>query len=71
MKTTLLGAGAVSCIVIALFLAARLPLMEVVRRNIQSGVDADAYFYSEIEDFAKHEKAVAEMGILKESEPGQ
>lgn len=54
-----LGLGAVACIVLFLFAAVRLPVMEVVRSNIQSGIDADAYFYSEIEGFGKYEDAVA------------
>ncbi len=58
-KNILLGLGLVSCFIVLLFAAVRLPLMAVVRNNIQSGIDADAYFYSEVEGFHKHETAVA------------
>ena len=36
--------------------------MKVVRNNMQSGIDADAYFYSEVEGFHKYETAVAGKG---------
>ena len=64
-----LGLGAVACIVVILFSAVRLPVMKVVRQNIQSGVDADAYFYSDVEDFEKHEAAVAEKRLHAEPVP--
>ena len=37
---------------------ARTPGMEVVRRNLRSGVDATAYFYTEMEGFSQYERAV-------------
>jgi len=55
----LLGLGLVSCFIVLLFAAVRLPFMAVVRNNMQSGIDADAYFYSEVQGFHKHETAVA------------
>jgi hypothetical protein len=35
-------------------------MLEVVRNNLESGVDADAYFYSEVRDFNKYEEAIRE-----------
>ena len=32
--------------------------MDVVRSNLRSGVEATAYFYTEIEDFSQYERAV-------------
>jgi hypothetical protein len=32
--------------------------MDVVRANLESGVDATAYFYTDLDDFSKYEKAV-------------
>ncbi len=58
-KTILLGLVLVSCMILALLAAIQLPFMEVVRNNKQSGIDADAYFYSEVEGFYKYETAVA------------
>ena len=58
-KTILLGLGLMSCTILFLLAAVRLPFMEVVRNNLHSGVDADAYFYSEVEGFERHEEAVA------------
>jgi hypothetical protein len=37
---------------------ARGPGMNVVRANLRSGVDATAYFYTDLDDFSKYEKAV-------------
>jgi len=48
------------CAVLALFSAVHLPVMEVIRNNIRTGIDADAYFYSEVENFRQYEEAVAE-----------
>ena len=36
---------------------ARGPGMDVVRANLRSGVEATAYFYTEIEDFSQYERA--------------
>lgn len=41
-----------------MFSVFHLPGMEVVRNNIESGIDADAYFYSEVSDFHQYEEAV-------------
>jgi hypothetical protein len=38
---------------------ARLPGMDVVRGNLQSGVDATAYFYTELENSAGYERAAS------------
>lgn len=57
-KNILLVIVALPCIILTLFAAVRLPVMEVVRNNIQSGIDADAYFYSEVEGFEEYEAAV-------------
>jgi hypothetical protein len=44
--------------VLFLFMATYFPSLEVVRNNIRTGVDADAYFYSEIDNFHQYEEAV-------------
>jgi hypothetical protein len=44
--------------IMALFAATNLPVMEVVRNNVETGVDSDAYFYSEVRDFNSHEESV-------------
>lgn len=37
---------------------ARGPGMDVVRSNLRSGVDATAYFYTEMDGFSDYERAV-------------
>lgn len=44
--------------IIALFAATHLSVMEVVRNNVENGVDSDAYFYTEVRDFDSHEESV-------------
>jgi len=34
------------------------PGMDVVRSNLRSGVDATAYFYTEMDDFSDYERGV-------------
>ena len=60
LKSAAVGVCVVACIIGILLGAARMPVMEVVRRNVQSGVDADAYFYSEVDGFDQFEAAIAE-----------
>lgn len=36
------------------------PCLEVVQSNLHSGVDATAYFYTELDDFLQYERAVVE-----------
>ena len=55
---TIIGFGIVACLVGVMFAAIRLPFMEVVRNNLRSRIDADAYFYSEVSGFSEYEKAV-------------
>ena len=55
-----IGLGALACFLGAMFAATRLPFMEVVRRNLQSRIDADAYFYSEVSGFGAFEKSVTQ-----------
>lgn len=50
----------IAVLIAGMFAAVKLPALEVVRSSIQSGIDADAYFYSEVEGFREYEKAVAE-----------
>ena len=40
---------------------ARVPQLEVVRLNIENDIDATAYFYSDMDDFGRFEKAVREQ----------
>lgn len=42
----------------ALFAATHLSVMEVVRNNVENGVDSDAYFYTEVRGFDSHEESV-------------
>jgi uncharacterized phosphosugar-binding protein len=60
IKSVAVGLGVVAVIIGVLLGAVRMPVMEVVRRNMQTGVDADAYFYSDVEGFDKYEEAIAE-----------
>lgn len=39
---------------------ARVRQLEVVRNNIENSIDATAYFYNDIEDFSRFEKALNE-----------
>jgi len=39
---------------------AQVPQFEVVRHNIESDIDATAYFYSDMDDFDRFEQAVRE-----------
>jgi len=43
---------------------ARGPGMEVVRSNLRSGVDATAYFYTEMDGFSDYARAVRPAGPL-------
>ena len=61
LKSALLGLSALFCFVVLLLSAVRLPVMEVVRSNLRTGVDADAYFYSDIEGFEMFEERVREL----------
>jgi hypothetical protein len=48
---------------------ARAPGMDVVRSNLASGVDATAYFYSEMDDFSQYVRAVSQDTLYTAPSP--
>ncbi|MBN2318587.1 MAG: hypothetical protein JXR49_05895 [Acidobacteria bacterium] len=70
-KSILIGLVVLPCIILALFAAVRLPVMQVVRNNMQDGVDADAYFYTEVEGFKKYEEAISAKRHSSDRLPGR
>ena len=60
-RNALIGLGALACLLGVMFAAIRLPLMEVVRNNLRSRIDADAYFYTEVAGFREYEESILEQ----------
>ncbi|MEJ2108361.1 MAG: hypothetical protein P8Z37_00310 [Acidobacteriota bacterium] len=65
IKSSLLAFAVVASFIGILFVSARLPFMEVVRKNMENRIDSDAYFYTEVEEFSKYEAAVAQKSGIQ------